>query len=118
MLTGHTKKIENAIKETTDIVIASFTKLGFPGSDASGEDSYDQAEIEITGILKGTLAEKHLKVFYIVQSMPGKNQEKAPIIGVQYIMFIQKLSPNEYEIKKLLPATDENIIKIKALIAS
>jgi hypothetical protein len=117
MLSGHGKKSENAIKESTDIVIAVFTTLGSPGADATGENDYDGAEIEITSALKGTLSGK-LKVFYIVYAMPGKNQESPPVLGTQYIMFIHQTGPTEYEIKKLLPATDDNIAKIKALIAA
>jgi len=117
LFSGHGKKNEDALKESTDIAVAVFTSLGNRGADATGEDDYDQAEIEVVTTLKGNLPGK-LKVFYAVLSMPGKNQESPPVLGTQYIMFIQKLGPTEYEIKKMLPATDDSIAKIKALIAA
>jgi hypothetical protein len=116
-LSGHGKKNADAFKESTDIAVAVFTSLGNRGADATGEDDYDQAEIEVVTILKGNLPGK-LKVFYAVLSMPGKNQESPPVLGTQYIMFIQKLGPAEYEIKKLLPVTDDNATKVKALITA
>jgi hypothetical protein len=117
MLSGHSKKNQDAAKESTDIVIGVFTSLGSPGAGATGENDYDQAEVEVVNALKGALSGT-LKVFYVVFAMPGKDQESPPVLGTQYIMFIQKLGPTDYEIKKLLPATDDNIAKVKALIAA
>ena len=91
--------------------------MGFPGSDAAGEEFYEQAEIQIISALKGNLTGS-LKVAYSVHSMPGKHQESSPLVGAKYIMFIHKLGPNEYEIKKLLEATNANISSLKSLIAS
>jgi len=116
MLTGHVKSSEKAVKEATDIVIATFIKLGFPGSDSDGADFYEQAQIQVFSALKGTLS-GNVQVSYSVQAMPGKDQESAPASGVQYLMFMQKLGPTEYEIKKLMPATEANVSAIKALIA-
>lgn len=117
LFTGHMKKNENVLKEAKDIIVGKFTALGYPGSDASGEDFYEQGQVEVISALRGSLAGT-LRVGYSVRTVPGKDQEIPPVVGTEYIMFIQKLGPNECEIKKLLPATDENITKIKALIAA
>jgi hypothetical protein len=50
--------------------------------------------------------------------MPGKDNEATPIVGVQYIMFVEKLGPNEQEIIKLLSATDGEIAAIRALTSA
>jgi hypothetical protein len=116
VLSGHEKKNEDAIKGSTHVVVATFSVLGYPGPGADGEANYDQAEIAVVTALKGTLSGQ-LKAHYIVYDMPGKDQESLPALGTQYIMFIQQLGPTEYEIKKLLPATDDNIAKVKQLIS-
>jgi hypothetical protein len=117
MLTGHEIKAQEAVKRATYIVLATFTKLGFPGADASGEIFYEQAEIEVGSALKGSLAGR-IKVSYAVYAMPGKDNEATPIVGVQYIMFVEKLGPNEQEIIKLLSATDGEIAAIRALTSA
>lgn len=117
MYTGHEKKIEIAIKESTDIVVAAFTKLGFGGPDADAESFYEQAEIKIITALKGTLS-GNIPVSYTIQWYPGNIKETIPVIGTQYIMFIQKLGPQENRIKKILPATDEKVSSVKALIVA
>jgi hypothetical protein len=44
--------------------------------------------------------------------------EQRPIKGVRYIVFLKAAKSNRFFIRKLLPANDENINRIKALIAA
>jgi hypothetical protein len=116
-LTGHSKSNSEALQESTDVVVANFTTLGYRGSEAIGQDDYDRAEINVTGALKGSLSGK-LSVFFTVFVAPRKHQEHLPVLGSEYILFIQKLGPKEYDIKKILPSTPFLVSKIKALISS
>jgi hypothetical protein len=114
---GHEAKEQDLIKKKNEIVVAKFISLGSGGLDELGASSYEKAEIEITQTLRGNLS-GHLKVSYVVKSLPTNEQEARPTIDILYIMFIHSLGANEYETEKLLPATDQNISRIKALIAS
>ncbi len=116
-LSGHEKKNEDLVAVVPDIVVAKFTSLGNGSDDAPGATFYEKAEIEIVSSLKGTLS-GDLQAGYSVKLFPPSKKETVPVIGTPYIMFIQKLGPTEYEIKKLLPATDNDIAKVKALIAA
>ena len=114
-LSGHEKKSEDLIAVVPDIVVGKFTSLGSGSDDAPGATFYEKAEIEVVSSLKGTLS-GNLQAGYSVKSFPPSKKETVPVIGTPYIMFIQKLGPTEYEIKKLLPATDDNLAKVKGLI--
>jgi hypothetical protein len=117
VLMGHEKKSEDLAKNVTDIIIAKFTSLGNENSDSPGASFYERANIEVLSSLEGTLA-GNIRVGYTIHFFPPSEREAVPVIGTQYIMFIQKLGPAEYEIKKLLLATDENVSAVKALINS
>ena len=48
------------------------------------------------------------------------SHEQLPKVGNTYIFFVKKIAhpdPDPYRAIKLLPATDDNIAKVKALIA-
>ena len=111
---GHAQKSEELVKSTNEVIIGKLISIGYPSGDSSDEDFYDQAEVEVISVLKGDMSGT-VKVSYSVRL--GKNKEMVPVIGTQYIMFIHMLPPNEFRIKKLLPATDDNISKVKQLIS-
>jgi len=117
MLTGHEKKTGDLPAAVTDIIIAKFTSLGNESSDSPGASFYERADVEVLSSLKGTLT-GNIQAGYTVHFFPSSEREVAPVIGTQYIMFIETLGPAEYEVKKLLLATDQNINSVKALIAS
>ncbi len=117
VLSGHEKKSEGLVAVVPDIVVAKFTFLGNGGDDAPGSTFYEKAAIEVISSLKGTLS-GDLQAGYTVKLFPPSKKETVPVIGTPYIMFIQPMGPTENEIKKLLPATDDNIAKVKALIAA
>jgi hypothetical protein len=117
VLSGHEKKSEDLPMAVTDIIIAKFTSLGNENSDSPGASFYEKADIECLSSLKGTLV-GNIQAGYTVHFFPPSERETVPVIGTQYIMFIQKLGPTEYEIKKLLLATEQNVASVKALITS
>jgi hypothetical protein len=117
VLSGHEKKMEDLVTVVPDIVIAKFTSLGNGSDDAPGATFFEKAGIEIVSSLKGSLS-GDLQAGYSVKLFPPSKKETMPVIGTPYIMFIQKLGPTEYEIKKILPATDDNIARVKGLISA
>ena len=117
VLPGHLKKGEELMKIATDIIVGKFTSLGNGSTDSPGASFYEKADLTVINSLKGSLS-GNIQASYSVRTFPLNKKEAQPTIGTQYVMFIQKLGPTEYEIKKLLPATDDSITKVKALIAA
>jgi hypothetical protein len=114
---GHEIKERNLINSKVDVVIGKFISLGNLGDDNLGA-SYERAEIQITNSLQGPLL-GNIKVSYAVRSFPLEHKEIVPALNTEYILFIrdQKIASDNYELVKILPATDTNITRIKALIA-
>jgi hypothetical protein len=113
---GH-KAIEGDLLEIDDVIIAAFTSLGLPEITAPGISHYEGADIDIAGSLKGKRSGT-LKASYTVHFLPVTAPEVAPALGTRYIIFLRTVGVYEYQIDKLLPATDKNVTRIKALIAS
>jgi hypothetical protein len=115
LLPGH-KATEGDLK-TSDVVIAKFISFGVIEIDNAGALSYEQDDIQIIRALRGQLSGK-LKVSFEILTFPGKDRETLPVLGTEYVMFIKKLGASDFEIIKLLKATDDNIAKIKTLTTS
>ena len=116
-LSGSFMQNEDAAKRSTDILVASFKKSGNPTPDGTATMAYENSAIEVSSTFKGSLA-GIVKVLYLVRFIPSVHEEKPPSLNLSYIVFIQKVGPNQGEILKLLPVTDENIASVKALIST
>jgi hypothetical protein len=120
VLPGDEKKESDLINPTIDIVIGKFIALGVMGDpDGGGVRYYQKGKIEIISILRGTLSGDIL-VSYLQKSFAIDHKEVGPSIAVDYIFFIknQTIEPDEYELEKVLPASNEDVARIKALIVS
>ena len=114
-LPGHKLSDAEAIKSASDVVVATFTKLGMALPSSAGEADFSGAEIEIVSDLKGVLSGK-VAVSYTVIGI-GEDRESVPVAGTQYILFMS--GPSTYpDISKILPATGGQIAWIKAMIAA
>jgi len=118
-LTGGDVKSEDAILKTDVLFIGQITHLGFGNLKAQGEAVYRGMQIKVIQILRGSLQPEStftLRVFHVYSS-----DEYPPTEGSSYIFFAKRNDPSEkdaYAIVKLLPATDANVTKVKALTAS
>jgi hypothetical protein len=117
MLIGHHKKEEGLAAKVGAIFVGQFITLGDgPGADEPGMEYFDNAQVKVEQSLKGTLS-GIVKVSYSVMSIPTE-KESSPKSLKDYIFFINIISPTQLSVVKLLPATDQNVAKIKALIAA
>jgi hypothetical protein len=114
-LVGHDKTAGDAVKEATYIVVCAFTNMGYPQIDASDELVFEQAEIRVTSVLKGSLPAR-IRLRYSVQSYPAAAREEPPAVGVQYVIFIKKLGVEENDITKIVLASSEAVASIRALV--
>ena len=116
---GHDQKDSVLINPKIDIVIAQFISTGNAAADEIGFIYYERAQIRIIQSLQGTFS-GNIKVSYRAKSFPAENKEVIPYLNTDYILFIrtQRIDPDDYELEKILPATSQNIARIKALIAS
>jgi hypothetical protein len=116
---GHSKKDQDFINPTIDIVVAKFIALGNGSADEVGATYYERAQVQITSTLQGALS-GNIKVSFTARSFPKNEKDALPALNTEYILFIrdQKIDPDDYELEKILPATDQNIARIKSLIAA
>jgi len=107
ILTGSSLKLKEEVASATEIVIGTFTELNEGASFTLSGNRY-RAQIVTSDILKGNALVSSKVAFLVVP----ENKETAPNFNEIYIMII-----DHQRIHMLLPATEDNIAKVKALIA-
>jgi len=107
-LTGSSLKLDDEVASATEIVIGKFTEINEGASFTLSGYRY-RGLIAISDILKGN-APVSSKVAFTVGI---QTRESAPNLSDTYIVII-----DNHHIHKLLPATVDNIAKVKALIAA
>ena len=119
ILSGSSLKSEDTVIKSDAIFIGQITQMGFQSLKAAGRSSYYGNIVKILQVLRGTV-DAQIKItlyVYYVSDTP----ENPPKTGNSYIFFVKKNAPGQpdpYAALKLLPATDDNIAKVKALIAA
>jgi len=108
-LVGSRTSTKEVTVSATDIVLGKFTKVR-PTNAASMLGVLYNGEITISQALKGNKSGS-LEVGFSVIPI-GKDKEAEPNLRDTYIMFI-----TDQQVLKLLPATDENISRIKSFLA-
>jgi hypothetical protein len=111
-ITGSTLKMEDAIAKSHVVFVGTITQVGIPSLAGPNQASYS---IKFKGlrVLNGSIdIQIPLMLF-----TDGLSQENPPEAGSSYIFFVKK-EPNWNIIRKLLPATDENIAKVTTRIAA
>jgi hypothetical protein len=110
-LVGHLSSIKDETSSATDVVVGKFIRVRESGA-ASLNGEYYQGQITVLRPLKGNLSGS-LEVGFRVIPV-NKDKESEPNLSDSYIIIMS--SPGD--IRKLLPATADNIAKVKALIAA
>jgi hypothetical protein len=116
-LPGSDMSTAQAVKSSTDIVVAKFTNIGGPSAFSFGGCHYNGAELSVLRTLKGRAFEKSPRFTYYV--VPGA--ESPPKTDITYIAVvllndgIEKIAP---AILKILPATNKNIATVRKLISN
>jgi hypothetical protein len=110
-LVGHWRSTKDEIASATDIVIGKFTQVRAGGAGSISGLEYHGA-ITVLHVLKGNASGNVEVVFRVI--LGSKDKEAEPDLGDTYIIILY----DHQMIRKLLPATDANIAKVKALIAA
>ncbi|MEO6052597.1 MAG: hypothetical protein ABIP97_01150 [Chthoniobacterales bacterium] len=111
---GSERSPDNAIKASTTIGIGILEESGNAAtSDTPGADYFNNAKITLHDTLKGSLIGK-VTVNYSLKT--GK--ESAPLVKTPYIIFLTSSNSAQNRIIKLLPATADDIAKVKAKLSS
>jgi len=111
-LAGSGYAIGDVVASATDIVVGKFTKVKSDGAASMMGMSY-HGQITISETLKGTDSGS-LEVAFYLNSAISPTNESEPNLHDTYIMILT----DHQAIRKLLPVTDDNMSKIKALIAA
>lgn len=111
---GSEKKAEDIVTTCDAIFIGQIIAKG-PVMLTKPGASYRSYTVKVITLLKGTLAGE-IQVSLDVRN-DGRVAEVIPHVGENYIFFAM-LKAGEVIAMKLLPATDDNITKVKALIAA
>ena len=113
-LVGHKITEEQASKYKA-IFIGEFVSLGDgPNPDALGEGYYNNAKVKVAESYKGSLSGTLMADSSVLEMI---EPESRPQLTTKYLFFAHSGSPGYLQVKKLLPATEQNIIRIKVLIA-
>jgi hypothetical protein len=114
-LSGSRYKIEDVIQKRVAVFVGKINDLGGSSGRSIGVDVYHRVMVTCLQNLSGHV-DTQLKVRLNV-SWPD---EAPPVLNTPYIFVVRKEegSLSDYDVLKLLPATDDNIAKVKALIAA
>ena len=110
-ITGSPLTLEDAKSRSNLILLGTITNLGYSDFRGKGLLVYGSVTVMASTTYLGT-ATSSVKV-----RIGLTRQDEAPVQGTQYLFFISKKEHHNYVIE-FLPSTDDNIAKVKALIAS
>jgi hypothetical protein len=112
VLTGSTLKSEDIAVKADSIFIGEIVQMSFPDATAPDLASYS-TRVKVLQVLRGS-ANAQVTVSIDTYAM---NHEEPPKVATPYIFFVRK-EAKRFEALKLLPATEVNVAKVKALIAA
>ena len=118
-LSGRDIKIENAVSKSDSIFVGKISKMRLGSITATDRVAYGGVQIRVLQFLRGSIDSQSLVTIYITASHVV--HEAPPEVGMPYIFFVTKNThgtSDPYTVLKLLPATDDNIAKVKQLIAT
>ena len=114
-LPGSDLKVEDAAK--LDVIFVGEIEQISNGPPAEPGTETFTAQVKVLLILHGSVPEEILVKIHAF----AMNNEVAPEVGSHYIFFIKKTSVGNTSQNiawKILPATNDHVIKVKALIAA
>jgi hypothetical protein len=118
-LSGSDLKSEDIVLKANAVFVGEITELGHPNTKAPGQNVYHGVQIKVLQVLRGSVDAQVTVTLYI--HFAPNSSENPPKVGNTYIFFAHKNTEvgwNPFTVLKLLPATDDNIAKVKALIAA
>jgi hypothetical protein len=116
-LSGSRSKLEDVITKADDIFVGKMLQTGPITVTAPGQIGCSGNKIEVLQTLRGSVNSQITVSFNVHYD----SHEQLPKVGNTYIFFVKKVihpDPDPYRAIKLLPSTDDNIAKVKALIAA
>lgn len=114
-LAGYSRSTREEALSSDDIVIGRFTNTGHSGVAFFSGLLYEDAKLSISINLKGKLS-GNVTVDYSIESSAATPNvvEVVPNVTDTYILIIY----HGHQIRKMLPATDDNITEVKKIIAT
>jgi hypothetical protein len=128
LLCGHNFADKDALRKSTDVVVASFvTLVDAPIIAWAGETSHND-KVHIIKTLQGALSgDMNLNYDIADIDMPERNirSESTPKLGVNYILFVQNTKsvpqmkdlPANYQIVKMFEINDANLARVNQLLS-
>ena len=119
VISGSTLKSDDIVSKADAIFVGKITAIGFGNLKAKGESVYRGVQVKVLKVLRGTIESSITVTLHVIAVMDF--HEDPPEAGSPYIFFVKKagaLEKDPYVVLKLLPATDDNIAKIKQLVAA
>ncbi|MDB4793753.1 hypothetical protein OAG63_01840 [Methylacidiphilales bacterium] len=114
ILSGSGLKVEDIAMKCDAIFIGQIVSLGDAETASAGIDTRG-ASIKVLQILRGSVGSQ-VGVAISTSLWPSLH-EQIPQVGKSYIFFVHQ-EGTRFTVLKLLPATDDHISKVKALIAA
>ena len=118
-LPGSAAKVEEVVLKSNAVFVGTITQMGFVDLGAVGVVSYGNVKVKVSQVFLGVV-DSVTSVTFDVKNRP-KVHEREPQVGNAYIFFAKtnaKGSSDQFTVLKLLPATDDTIAKVKAVIAA
>jgi hypothetical protein len=114
VLSGSTLKSEDIATKVDIVFVGEITDPGLTLPTSPGMASYNGIQVKVIQFLRGSF---NAQTITIKLDILAANREEPPKVGAQYILFVKK-DGNRFTALKLLPSTDDQIAKVKALIAA
>ena len=102
------------------VFVGQITRLGSSNLKELGVAVYRGVQVTASQILRGSLDPQSTFTLRVMM-LSTRSTENPPTVGSSYIFFVKRDDASKdstYTVLKLLPATNDNIAKIKALIAA
>lgn len=115
ILSGSRLKSEDVTTKVDAVFIGEIEEIGFPTTLSPGALTYHGVKVKVLQVLRGSVGAEVTVTLYAERT--SNVREQAPKVSGTYIFFI-KQTPGWNIVHKLLPATDDNIAKVKQLIAA
>jgi hypothetical protein len=134
LLCGSNVKVEDAVNRSDIILVGVITDMGKPCQSMDFENAgeiFDHMKINVAKVLWGTVGKQAIATTYV----SIVSHEQRPVLGPEFLFLMKRSSDKDEPIRivkeivpeeavdlletiKILPATSENIAKVKALIAA
>ena len=109
---GEATSLADAAGQASAIVVARLGALGRPSAAAMEVTAFDATRWTVNRTLRGT-PQGPLTLALRVQTLPADQVEQVPRPGEDYVLFLAGGSNGVTEIRKIVPATPENLTRVE-----